>query len=205
MQTPQSSTFVNGQEHGSYFVQQTQLDMRFDHLSRFDILTHLAFGKSVLHVGCADWPITNLSQNLHIMLDKVTSILDGVDTSQEAIELLRPHVKGSLYRSLDEVQGSYDMVIVPEVLEHVGNLEDFLQKIDLISANDVIFTVPNAFRRPEFFEYRNDGSSLEVVHPDHNYWFSPFTLSNVIRKYTHLKVNGLFSVGTMSVMAICSF
>lgn len=91
---------VNGQEHESYYAQRASLDFLVDHLSRFEVLTFLATEQAVLHIGCADWPITNLNQNLHIMLDKVASSLDGVDNATEALEMLRPHVKGSLFSNL---------------------------------------------------------------------------------------------------------
>ena len=159
------------------------------------MLTFLATEKAVLHIGCADWPITNLNQNLHLMLDKVASSLDGVDSATEALEMLRPHVKGSLFSNLADAQSYYDVVLIPEVLEHVGNLEEFLGSVNSINSKDFVFTVPNAFRRPEFFENKADAESFEVVHPDHNDWFSPFTLQNVIQKYTSLKVDKLLSVG----------
>jgi len=33
---------------------------------------------------------------------------------------------------------------------------------------------------------------IEVVHPDHNCWYSPFTLKNQIQKYSNLKVSEVF-------------
>lgn len=33
---------------------------------------------------------------------------------------------------------------------------------------------------------------VEVVHPDHNCWYSPFTLKNQIEKYSNLKVKNTF-------------
>ena len=29
---------------------------------------------------------------------------------------------------------------------------------------------------------------VEIVHPDHNCWYSPYTLKNQIEKYSNLKV-----------------
>jgi hypothetical protein len=45
---------------------------------------------------------------------------------------------------------------------------------------------------------------VEVVHPDHNCWYTPFTLSNVIKKYTNWQLDGMFFFNGMSLLAACS-
>ena len=41
-----------------------------------------------------------------------------------------------------------------------------------------------------------------MVHPDHNCWYSPYTLGNVIRKYTDWQVAGTWFFNRISLLAI---
>ena len=75
-------------------------------------------GKSVLHVGCCDVPIFNPDTSLHLFLSQHTDRLDGLDVSQEGIEVLRTYVDGAYMTEPSAVNREYDVVLVPEVLEH---------------------------------------------------------------------------------------
>ena len=103
--------------------------------------------------------------------------------------MLAPHVKGRLFTSLDEVTESYDLVLVPEVMEHVPNVSDFLAQLQAIDAATFLISVPDAFQcRGRHFDYLADSATfVEVVHPDHNVWYTPYTFANTIRKYSALQ------------------
>ncbi len=45
---------------------------------------------------------------------------------------------------------------------------------------------------------------VEVVHPDHNCWYTAYTLTNVIRKYTNWTVDGVWFFNDISLLTILS-
>jgi hypothetical protein len=144
-------------------------------------------------------------------LDAVCARLDGVDPHQEAAEAIRPHVRGQLYQRLSEVTAKYDFVLIPEVIEHVGDLEGFLAEIDQVQFNSVVITAPDAYscmsRHFDLLkdEDKDEETFVEVVHPDHNCWFSPYTLANVVKKYTTWKVmEPVFFFNGISLMLIAN-
>jgi hypothetical protein len=174
--------------HDPYFVQKVKVSRQFAATPKAQFFSQFLAGKSVLHVGYADWPITDLDANLHVMLDPVCARLDGVDPHYEAAEAIRPYVRGELFRHISEVTGSYDVVLIPEVIEHVGDLEAFFREIDRVDFKTALITAPDAYScMRRHFELVNDPEGetfIEVVHPDHNCWFTPYTLRNLVTKYT---------------------
>lgn len=135
-------------------------------------------GRSVLHVGCCDVPIFDPETNLHIFLAKHSKRLDGLDISAEGISVLRQHVAGDYFMSPAEVTRDYDLVLVPEVLEHTGNPQEFLTGIFSIPARTILITAPHI----QWFERtRREGRVYhEEVHGDHRAWYSPYTLLNTL-------------------------
>jgi hypothetical protein len=174
--------------HDPYFVQRVHVSSQFAATPRATFFTQFLAGKRVLHIGYADWPITDVTANLHVLLDPVCARLDGVDPHDEAAAAIRPHVKGELFASLAEVVGSYDVVLIPEVIEHVGNLEAFFAEVDRIDFKTALITAPDAYScMSRHFDLVRGGAEetfVEVVHPDHNCWFTPYTLWNLVTKYT---------------------
>lgn len=142
--------------------------------------------RSVLHVGCADYPIYNPQTNLHICLCSSNKYVDGYDIQKDVLENMQTHpllTDAKLYHELPDKK--YDLILAPETIEHVNNVEGIL--LGLLKCADantiIVITVPNAFC--ELHMLRNkvvDGAFIEVVHPDHNCWYSPYTLPNTVRK-----------------------
>lgn len=192
--------------HNSYFVQHVPVSSDIAKLGRVEVLADLCRGKRVLHVGCADWPITDVRTSLHVALEPVCAALDGVDVHAEALDMLRPHVRGALYGSLAEATGQYDLVLVPEVMEHVANVPEFLAQLEAIDAGLFLLSVPDAYQcRTWHFDYNvKEQTFVEVVHPDHNVWYTPYTLSNTIAKYSNLKVEKLWFFNRISILALLS-
>ncbi len=93
--------------HQKYFVQKVKVGEDFVGVPRLDAFVALCADKRVLHVGCVDWPITDLQRSLHLQLDAHCQ-LDGFDIHTEAFELMRPHLKGQLFSDWAEVTGEYD-------------------------------------------------------------------------------------------------
>ncbi len=175
-------------------------------VSRLNVFRTLCQGKRVLHVGCADWPITDIRTSLHLALEPICAQLDGVDPHAEALEQLAPFTKGRLFSSLEEATGSYDLVLVPEVMEHVPDVSDFLAQLQSIDAETFLISVPDAFQcRDRHFDYVADQQTfVEVVHPDHNAWYTPYTFANTIRKYSAFDIEQMWFFNRISLLALLS-
>lgn len=193
-------------QHAPYFVQQVAVSRELVGRPRVEVFRQLCQGRRVLHVGCVDWPITDARNSLHVALDGVCASLDGFDIHAEAFDTLRPHVRGRLLSDWSQVDGDYDLVLVPEVLEHVGDVEGFLRQLDAVRAPHLVLTVPDAYScMKRHFDYNAEQETfVEVVHPDHNCWYTPYTLTSTLRKYTDWTVDGLWFFNGISLLAILS-
>jgi mannosyltransferase OCH1-like enzyme len=192
--------------HDPYFVQRVPVGTELAGLGRLDVFSSLCAGKRVLHVGCADWPITDPRTSLHIRLDEHCATLDGLDVHAEALEQLRPFVKGKLFTDFSQVTDAYDIVLVPEVMEHVPDVAGFLAALEAVEAGCYFVSVPDAFQcRARHFDYLAGSETfVEVVHPDHNVWYTPYTFSNTIRKYSGLSVERMWFFNSISILALLS-
>ena len=192
--------------HAPYFVQRVQVGSELAQVGRLDVFRSLCQGKRVLHVGCADWPITDPATSLHLALEPVCAALDGVDPHVEALEQLAPFARGRLFSSLAEVTDSYDVVLVPEVMEHVPNVSEFLAGLEAVDAATFLVSVPDAFQcRSRHFDYVADTQTfVEVVHPDHNVWYTPYTFANTIRKYRSFNIERMWFFNRISLLALLS-
>jgi mannosyltransferase OCH1-like enzyme len=192
--------------HDPYFVQRVAVGTELAELGRLDVFASLCAGKRVLHVGCADWPITDPRTSLHIRLEEHCAALDGLDVHAEALEQLRPFVKGKLFSHFSEVTEAYDVVLVPEVIEHVPDVAGFLAELEAIDAGCYFISVPDAFQcRARHFDYLAESETfVEVVHPDHNVWYTPYTFSNTIRKYSGFSVERMWFFNNISILALLS-
>lgn len=169
-----------------FYRQQVQLIPVPD---RMEVIVPLCAGKKVLHVGCTDHPIFDPERNLHIRLSRVCRELDGLDVDAEGIEELRRHVPGRFYTDPGQVTGEYDVLLVPETIEHVDNVRQFLEALDRIRFRHCLITAPNAFIPDQNgSHWESPGVFVEVVHPDHTAWFSPYTLKRTITKFTGWKI-----------------
>ncbi len=190
--------------HAPYFVQHVAVSSEVAHLRRIDVFRSLCQGKRVLHVGCADWPITDPATSLHLALEPVCAQLDGVDPHVEALEQLAPHTKGRLYSRLEDVTDAYDVVLVPEVMEHIPNVAEFLAQLQALQASSFLVSVPDAFQcRARHFDYLPATQTfVEVVHPDHNVWYTPYTFANTIRKYSGFHIERMWFFNRISLLAL---
>ncbi|AXB75774.1 glycosyltransferase [Novosphingobium sp. P6W] len=205
-QPPEPVTSPLESIHAPYFLQRVQVSAELEGLGRLDVLRGLCAGQRVLHVGCADWPITDPATSLHVALEPHCAALDGLDPHAEALEALRPHVLGELFTDFAQVTGSYDVVLVPEVMEHVPDVAGFLSQVDAVDAGLFLISVPDAFQCGQrHFDYvAQTGIFLEAVHPDHNHWYSPYTFANTLAKYTGLELQRLWFFNRISLLALLS-
>ena len=175
----------------SFWIQKVPVVKINDRLPYFK---EVCFDKKVIHFGCTDWPIFNPTKNLHIELAKSTKELHGFDIDIRGIENLKKYVNQSFFSSFEEVKDQeYDVCLVPETIEHVDNVKEFLEGLSTIKAKKFLITAPNCFAPIHIERNLNTINEFqEIVHPDHNCWFSPFTLKNQIEKYSKLKVTKVY-------------
>lgn len=160
---------------------------------RLDYFKDLCAGKKVLHFGCTDWPIFDKNNNLHIKLATVAEIMHGFDIDTEGIKNLKQYVNQDYFSDFSKIPDiEYDVCLVPETIEHVDNIRTFLEELSKVNAKIFVITAPNCFSKEHLSRnFYGDDHFIEVVHPDHNCWYSPYTLKNQIEKYSSLKVDNV--------------
>jgi len=192
---------------GGFFLQ--RLRMADSLTSRLDLFLPLVKGKKVLHVGCVDSPIFDPNNNLHLILASHASELHGLDIDTAGLVELQKHFNGAYFDSVDACLQNgthYDLVLVPETIEHVPNAESFLKDIDRVPCDSIAITAPCIYgwwqygvmshkeKGQSFGPYGwllNPGSFVEEVHPDHKYWFSPYTLTNLVESATPWQIQSV--------------
>ena len=185
-----------------YFTQTVVVDTTFQETTRLDFLKSLVKNLTVLHVGFVDYPITKPKKNLHLRIAAECSRIDGIDpNASEEIKLILSVPNGNIYDSWNDVPNDYDVIIVPEVIEHVDNIALFLQQLDKVKGK-LIITAPCAYKLSKNFREEN-GLYIETVHPDHNCWYTPYTLKNVINKYSLTRQVTSMHWVVGSIVAIC--
>lgn len=170
---------------------------------RLEVFQRMLAGRAVLHVGYADWPILSIEDHLHVQLDGVCKTLDGVDPHEDAARRLRPYVRGALYTSLDEVRRSYDVLLVPEVLQYVGDVAGFLAALDRIEFDQVLLSAPSAWAESAAYH-----SYCSASYPAGSYglhergWATPFTLADLVASSTPWWIESVWQVHSTSLLLI---
>ena len=164
-----------------------------EYRSRIDILKSLSSGKKIIHAGCVDHDISNISKKisknkwLHKILHESAERCFGVDINKEGIAYIRDTFGYTDLEAIDilECEDSrllenyWDYILIPEVLEHCNDPVNFLKKIhDKFKKNvkGIVITVPNAFSKDN---YKNAKKHTELINSDHRYWFTPFTINKI--------------------------
>ena len=190
--------------HAPYFVQRLNVSSEIIGLDRLQFFSSLCKNQRVLHIGCADWPITEPKNSLHLALQPYCLSLDGLDIHEEALTLLSEHVSGKLFSRYEDINDEYDLILAPEVMEHVPDVRGFLTQLDNLNAPSIVLTVSDAYQCfNNHFEYSESTSCFtEIIHPDHNCWYTPYTLSNVIKKYTKWEIEGMWFFNRNSLLIL---
>ena len=159
-------------------------------VNRVEELLQLSAGKRVLHLGCVDYPFTELQGErlLHRQLLKVARDLWGLDASTEGVERLRamgfPNILLGDVEHLEPglIPAGCDLIIAGELIEHLACPGGFLTSLrtHMDPRTELVLTTPNAFGGKGFLH-----SLLwrEKVHPDHNYYFSYYTITQLLGKF----------------------
>jgi SAM-dependent methyltransferase len=155
-------------------------------------------GKSVLHLGCTNWPYTReaIENNmlLHSELEGLASELYGFDFDQRGIDELSASGVAGLHRAdlerLDEVpiDRKFDVIVAGEMIEHLNNPGLFLKGIQRFMSPEtrLLITTINAYCGMRFLVYglRGKHGKAEPVHPDHVAYYSYSTLKLLVERHS---------------------
>ena len=169
----------------------------FELIQRLELIKSVCAGKSVLHLGCTNWPYTQEAIDagilLHNDLAQVAAELYGFDFDQQGIDVLAAGGIGNLYRAdlekLDEVDldRTFDVIIAGEMIEHLNNPGLFLKGIKrfMNSRTQLVITTINAYSGMRFLVYglRGKGGESEPVHSDHVAYYSYSTLKLLLERH----------------------
>ena len=111
---------------------------------------------------------------LHQNLCGAASHCVGVDTNGEGIQLLRKMGFPEVYLPEESPDADYDLCILADVIEHVGDPVSFLRSTRRYRFERLVVVTPNVFR------WRNCLPGGELINTDHRFWFSPYTLCKVL-------------------------
>lgn len=146
-------------------------------------------GKKVLHIGCVDAGLTkeriNRQEHLHLMLMESAQRVWGLDIDKDGLETLRQlGVPDLFYADTEdlsklELDDEPDLVVASEVMEHLPNPGLFLEALKRFNC-EILISVPNAY---SYRQYQAMLQGEELVHEDHNYYFSYATLNALFRKH----------------------
>lgn len=155
---------------------------------REEYLLERCGGRTVLHLGCADWPLTRARLRdgslLHARLAGVTDRLWGIDASAEGIRLMTEAGYAGLV-AIDSTAGlasalrrTFDRVVAGEILEHLDDPGSFLAGLRGVChpGTLLLLTVPN------FASLKRLPRLLwgeETVHPDHRAYYSVVTVTRL--------------------------
>lgn len=156
-------------------------------------LLELAHGKRVLHFGFLDSIFLEQkladASLLHSRLGTVASELYGVDINAELLDQYRNvtgDAKNLIWDIADgqipcQLQQPFDLILFPEVLEHVPNPGLVLTNLAALCRStgaDLCLTVPNAF---DMYNFMAAMHGVELIHPEHCYTFTPYTLGKLLQ------------------------
>ncbi|MCL5990546.1 MAG: glycosyltransferase [Bacteroidetes bacterium] len=180
--------------HDDIFINQIK---NFNIVERIEFIKDYCRSKNVIHFGFLDSPFLeskfDSSKILHTELKNITNGLYGVDINEIDLKKYR-NLTNDNNNCLLDISNPYvdlrnlmevdcDVILFAEVLEHIPNPGEALKnlhEICLHKSAKLIVSVPNAYNF-DFFMTANE--SIEIVHPDHFFYFSPVTIRKLLTKY----------------------
>ncbi|MEO6325388.1 MAG: methyltransferase domain-containing protein [Thermoanaerobaculia bacterium] len=165
-------------------------------VQRLAFLDEVCRGRSVLHLGCTNWPYTasmlDAGSLLHLRLGRSAREVWGLDSDPEGLRALASAGVANLVQGDAESLAScaldrtFDVVLAGELIEHLSNPGLFLKGVRRFLGKDgrLVLTTVNAycgFRFAQYF-FRGRGGTAEPVHPDHVAYYSYRTLTHLLAR-----------------------
>jgi len=160
---------------------EVDIDLMNEHLARYAFAARLARGKRVLDAGCG----TGYGS---AELAKVAASVVGVDVAREAVDFAREHYRlphlgfeQASCTALPHADGSFDLIVAFEVIEHLEEWRLFLLEVRRVLApsGQFIVSTPNKLYYSESrgtvgdnpfhvheFEFEEFRTELQSVFPD---------------------------------------
>lgn len=161
-------------------------------VNRIDFILNYAAAKKIVHIGFADAPYTKEKIErktlLHTALRNKASFIWGIDTDNVSVEMYKQltgdhQVQAIKLENFDKDELlSYELILAGEVMEHMQDPISFINMCTgcLRKGQILMITVPN------YTSFDSIASSLhqtESIHPDHQWYFSPYTLLQKFDKH----------------------
>jgi SAM-dependent methyltransferase len=145
---------------------EVDVDLLNEHLARYAFAARLARGKNVLDAGCgAGYGSAELAEAAHSVV--------GVDVAPEAIAFANDHYQLPNLRfeqasctALPFSDGSFELVVAFEVIEHLADWRTFLAEVRrvLASTGQLVVSTPNRL-------YYTESRGLQGANPFHVHEF----------------------------------
>lgn len=185
------SSRINGKEN-EFWIQTPEKNIP-GIFTRTDFILDHCRNKKVLHIGCTDHPFTkNKIENnslLHPLLKQVAAKVAGIDNNIDSIKeyINLTGDKDVYYCDImhsypgEIFSDGYDIILLSEVLEHLANPAKALDILHdhFANATEILVTVPNYASVAGLAAALN---KKEAIHPDHYWYFSPYTLTRLFSK-----------------------
>ena len=169
----------------------------FSVVQRTDTILELCRGKSVLHLGCTNFPYTDdaiaKDMLLHPEIEKVASEVYGIDADEQGIKALTDRGSNNILRAdierLDDLDldKTFDTIVAGDMIEHLNNPGLFLDGIKRFMNADtrLVLTTINAYCGMRFLWYglRGKRGRVDFVHPDHVAYYSYATLKLLVERH----------------------
>lgn len=161
-------------------------------VDRQDFILSACAGKSVLDLGCADYPMTERryrdGELLFARLHGVAKRVVGVDNSPDGVGILRSLgfedvILGDAASLKESGFGDdIDVIVAGELLEHIANLDGFFCGVkELMSPRtSLIITVPNSYALKRFLRVM---LGSELVNKDHVCSFSQANMEELCSRH----------------------
>lgn len=165
-------------------------------VDRVDALLDAAIGKDVLHIGMGGflddakgtsrYAASDLSTSVHGQLARIAASITGLDVNPAMISAMQKKVPGDYVladiteKDLAEKLGrKFDVVLFPEVVEHLDCFRAALSNIHDLLASDglLVLTTVNAYGVDSFLKML---FRYESVHEEHTCYFSYRTLTRLL-------------------------
>jgi hypothetical protein len=182
---PITFDYLSGQKlsNGHFFSYSEDLKLlsknnSFKVATREQTILDLCRNKKVLHLGCADHSKLikqklKDGRYLHKLLDSVCEQLVGLDVNSEALDVMRGFGFANVMTPAEfDHSAEFDILLIPDVIEHLANVGDFLSHLRMYKVKHIVITTPNCYRLMNRLQFNG-----ELVNTDHRYWFSPYTLA----------------------------
>lgn len=148
-------------------------------------LASLARGSRVLDVGVADHFVEGMDSRpfLHRDIAQAAKYCLGVDIVEDAVHAMQHHGYNVRVCDItsDDVGEKFDLMVVGEVIEHLGSPEGLFQAANrvLVPSGRIVLTTPN----PYFIRHvLNAFRGRLDVNVDHVTWFTPHGIAELAER-----------------------